>query len=178
MHEDGNTNPTIYDKIKKEGYPRTYSTFRQYSRVLYKSPEIISIRRATRSEIANLVFKRHGECAYTTIVRYTFKHYPEVREILSLLLDFVLISKGIIKRPLEIWLEQVRSLHNKELDKACRAVEADLSAIKNSIEYPTFTNGTVEGKNNKTKYIKRTLFGRCNFANLKNRILLQENFLN
>lgn len=176
MHEAGNNNSKIFDKIKKEGYPRTYSTFKQYSRVLYEHPEIVSTQRITRKEIANLVYKRHGKCAYTPIIRYTFKRYPEVKEILSLLLDFVQISKGLIKCPLETWLEQVRNLHNQELDKGCFAIEADLPAIKNSIEYPELTNGTVEGKNNKTKYIKRTLFGRCSFVGLKNRILLQEAF--
>lgn len=43
--------------------------------------------------------------------------------------------------------------------------------IKNSLEIP-YSNGPIEGTNNKIKTLKRTTFGMPNFENFKARILL------
>ena len=43
--------------------------------------------------------------------------------------------------------------------------------IKNSLEVP-YSNGPIEGTNNKIKALKRTTFGMANFKNFKARIML------
>ena len=43
--------------------------------------------------------------------------------------------------------------------------------IKNSLEVP-YSNGPIEGTNNKIKALKRTTFGMPNFENFKARIML------
>ncbi|PTM26152.1 hypothetical protein DA797_08380 [Limosilactobacillus reuteri] len=42
----------------------------------------------------------------------------------------------------------------------------------NSFKYDTYTNGPIEGTNNKIKVIKRTAYGFRNFFNFRIRILL------
>ncbi|MBP1997909.1 transposase [Peptostreptococcus canis] len=45
----------------------------------------------------------------------------------------------------------------------------------NALKYQ-YTNGMVEGKNNKIKVIKRISFGYSNFRNFRLRILLMEKY--
>ncbi len=44
--------------------------------------------------------------------------------------------------------------------------------LRNTIYYPAFNNGAIEGINNKIKLIKRISFGYRNFNNFKARIIM------
>ena len=44
--------------------------------------------------------------------------------------------------------------------------------LRNTIYYPAFNNGAIEGINNKIKLIKRISFGYRNFNNFKARIMM------
>jgi len=46
----------------------------------------------------------------------------------------------------------------------------DLDAVKNSIIYD-YSNGVTEGFNNKTKVIKRQMYGRCSQELLRLKVL-------
>jgi len=50
-------------------------------------------------------------------------------------------------------------------------IEQEYEAIINSIIYKDFTNGLIEGKNNKIKNIKRSMYGRCSFELLRLKVL-------
>ncbi|WP_436862677.1 transposase, partial [Staphylococcus caeli] len=47
-----------------------------------------------------------------------------------------------------------------------------LPYIENTMSYPKFTNGPIEGIINKIKLIKRNAYGYHNFINFRNRILI------
>ena len=57
-----------------------------------------------------------------------------------------------------------------ELNSFVELLESDLDAVKNAIIYD-YSNGVFEGFNNKTKVIKRQMYGRCNFDLLRLKIL-------
>ena len=59
------------------------------------------------------------------------------------------------------------------LNSFINGIERDLTAVKNAIAYE-YNNGLAEGKINKLKLIKRTMYGRCQFDLLRNKILLLE----
>ena len=44
--------------------------------------------------------------------------------------------------------------------------------IQNTCEYPTLSNGPIEGINNKIKVLKRNAYGYSSFTHFRNRILL------
>ena len=44
--------------------------------------------------------------------------------------------------------------------------------IQNTCEYPTRTNGPIEGINNKIKVLKRNAYGSRNYSHFRNRIIL------
>ena len=58
------------------------------------------------------------------------------------------------------------------LQKVQRTLRSHKQEIYNSFKYDTYTNGPVEGTNNKIKVIKRTAYGFRNFFNFRIRILL------
>ena len=60
---------------------------------------------------------------------------------------------------------------------ALKTTKIDIEYIVNAIEYG-YTNGVVEGFNNKIKALKRVAFGYRSFFNFRNRILIMCNLIN
>ncbi|KRK59787.1 hypothetical protein FC31_GL000314 [Limosilactobacillus antri DSM 16041] len=58
------------------------------------------------------------------------------------------------------------------LQKVQRTLRRHKEEILHSFKYEAYTNGPVEGTNNKIKAIKRVAYGFRNFANFRIRILL------
>ena len=80
----------------------------------------------------------------------------------------ILFSKKTDK--LEIWLKKAKQLDVIELNSFINLIESDIEAVKNAIIY-NFSNGLTEGFNNKTKVVKRQMYGRCSFDLLRLKIL-------
>ncbi len=94
----------------------------------------------------------------------------ELSEIIDLNKEF----KNVIfsKKPeeLEGWLNKAKKLNVVELNSFVNLIESDIDAVKNAIIYD-YSNGLTEGFNNKTKVIKRQMYGRCHFDLLRLKIL-------
>ena len=73
-------------------------------------------------------------------------------------------------------LKQLLTVKLTELPKALQKVQRTLRSHKQEIiasfRYHHYTNGPVEGTNNKIKVIKRTAYGFRNFFNFRVRILI------
>ena len=95
--------------------------------------------------------------------------YREKEELLDILHSTD--SSEIRKEQFNQWIK--RNLEsNIELLKECAKTYKNWSIeIKNSLEVP-FSNGPIEGFNNKIKTLKRVTFGMHNFKNFKARIML------
>ncbi|HCY48990.1 MAG TPA: hypothetical protein DHU79_01880 [Clostridiales bacterium] len=64
-----------------------------------------------------------------------------------------------------------RSFNLREFDDCIRAFTNWFEYILNSLDTP-YTNGFVEGKNNRIKVLKRNAYGVQNFERFRKRILL------
>jgi transposase len=71
---------------------------------------------------------------------------------------------------LDDWLAKVRASQIRELQSFVLGVERDKAAVVAGLTLPQ-NNGLVEGKVNKLKLIKRTMYGRAGFPLLRQRIL-------
>ena len=58
------------------------------------------------------------------------------------------------------------------LNRVLQTLKKFLPYIQNTCEYPTFSNGPIEGINNKIKVLKRNAYGYSSFTHFRNRILL------
>ena len=68
------------------------------------------------------------------------------------------------------WLLSVEMMDLPEFNDCTKAYRNWFHEILNSMDVP-WTNGFIEGCNNKTKVLKRACFGMRNFQNFRNRIL-------
>lgn len=169
----GYTARRIYDRLVSEGYPREFRTFRQYKgQFLGKHSSFKTNSKITRHDIVSLLFQRHQSCQWNHDLASVLQRFPVVRKTLSLFFDFVILSESYDLVGLDTWLKAADSMNNSEISKACATIRRDYSAIQNSIIFREYSNGPVEGKNTKTKYIKRIMFGRCGFDVLRKKILL------
>ena len=73
-------------------------------------------------------------------------------------------------RQLRCWIKSARKLNIPEINSFANLIESDFEAVKNAIIY-NYSNGVTEGFNNKTKVIKRQMYGRCGFELLRLKIL-------
>lgn len=100
--------------------------------------------------------------------------YLDQNEKLSKIIDLNRKFKIVIfsKKPeeLEDWLNKAKKLNVIELNSFVNLIESDIDAVKNTIIYD-YSNGLTDGFNNKTKVIKRQMYGRCNFDLLRLKIL-------
>ncbi len=74
------------------------------------------------------------------------------------------------RRKLADWLMAVEVMDLPEFRDCTKAYHNWFNEIINSLDVP-WTNGFIEGCNNKTKVLKRVCFGMRNFRNFRNRIL-------
>ena len=77
-------------------------------------------------------------------------------------------NKDVTK--LDEWIEKSKNVDIPEMKKFVNLIESDIDAVKNAIIYD-YSNGVTEGFNNKTKVIKREMYGRCSFNLLKIKVL-------
>ncbi len=68
------------------------------------------------------------------------------------------------------WLTAVEVMDSPEFDDCTKAYRNWFQEILNSMNVP-WSNGFIEGCNNKTKVLKRVCFGMRNFSNFRKRIL-------
>ena len=79
-------------------------------------------------------------------------------------------SAKIGKLKLVDWFTAVESMNLPEFDDCTNAYRNWFQEILNSMDVP-WSNGFIEGCNNKTKVLKRICFGMRNFSNFRKRIL-------
>ena len=84
--------------------------------------------------------------------------------------DTKIIFSGKPRR-LDSWLKKADSLATPEFTKFTNLLGSDIKAVKNAITYQQYSNGLTEGFNNKTKVIKRIMYGRCSFDLFRLKIL-------
>ena len=107
-------------------------------------------------------------------IKYGIKLYLEQNEEFNKLVELLKEFKIILfsKNPdlLDSWLEKGKLMEIPELNKFISTMENDIDAVKNAIIYE-YSNGLTEGFNNKTKVIKREMYGRCSFDLLRIKVL-------
>jgi len=79
-------------------------------------------------------------------------------------------SSAIARQKIVEWLDSVERLDLPEFNDCLKAYRNWFGEILNSLDVP-WTNGFIEGCNNKTKVLKRNCFGVRNFKRFRNRIL-------
>lgn len=88
--------------------------------------------------------------------------HTEVEQTYELVQQFTQMLRTRTREQLDTWLEKVRASQTRELQGFVAGVERDKKAAKAGLTLPQ-SDGTVEGKVNKLKLLKRMGYGRVGF---------------
>lgn len=101
-----------------------------------------------------------------------FEIAPRLADAYRLKNEFLAVSESstVGKQRLLDWIAPVNVMDLPEFQACVTAYHNWFQEILNSMDVP-WSNGFIEGCNNKTKVLKRVCFGMRNFRNLRNRIL-------
>lgn len=162
----------IYDEIKANGYKGKTSLFTSRLRGIRQETRM-NIKYLKRSKIKQLLFRNIEEIKDEN-TRKDLEEYLETNHELNVIVNMIRRFKEIIfsKKPrrLDKWIKDAKTINVKELNSFVTLIESDIDAVKNAIKYD-YSNGLTEGFNNKTKVIKRVMYGRCSFNLLRLKIL-------
>lgn len=84
--------------------------------------------------------------------------------------QFVTLLKEGNAQPLSTWLRDCQNSGISDLVTFAQALEKEGSALRAAFTL-SYSNGPVEGKINKLKYIKRSMYGRSGFPLLRQKVL-------
>jgi transposase len=94
----------------------------------------------------------------------------QVNRAYELVQKFVRMVKERNAEPLESWFLACLSSGITELEHFAHGLQKEASALQAGLTVP-YSNGPTEGKINKLKYIKRSMYGRGGFPLLRQRVL-------
>ena len=95
---------------------------------------------------------------------------PSVETTYRLAQQLTAMVKERNSQPLETWLWDCQMSGISDLVTFAQALEKEGSAFHAALTLP-YSNGPVEGKINKLKYIKRSMYGRSGFPLLRQKVL-------
>lgn len=84
--------------------------------------------------------------------------------------QFMTMVKQRNAQPLNAWLLACQTSGISELDNFAKGLQKERSALQAALALP-YSNGPIEGKINKLKYIKRAMYGRGGFPLLRQKVL-------
>ena len=186
--EEGETNMMgLYRELITHGYKGGHQTVRNFLHALQREAPstqqpLLTGRTPSSSRYSTTTLRRW----VTTTPRADLS--PEAQQVLVLLKrQDTLFKQGylivqrlakLVREPgpeqetaLKTWLKDARAVGIPELTALSRGFLRDLKAIVAGVTLP-WSNGQVEGRVNKLKFIKRQGYGRASFDLLRRRVLM------
>lgn len=162
----------IYEAMKKAGYKGKMTVLNMHMKSI-KQEVKTNTTYLKRSKIKMLFFY-DIEKIKNVDLKQNIEYYLNQNKDLSNIIDLKKEFKEVIfgKNPiqLDVWLNKAKEINVDELNSFINLIESDIDAVKNAIIY-NYSNGITEGFNNKTKVIKRQMYGRCSQELLRLKIL-------
>ena len=150
------------DKIRIEvqsNLPKSERKYFKHSRCLLLSRRC-KIKEEKYDELQNMLIN------YSENLRIAYREKESLLDIIH-----SNDSSDIKKQQFNDWVKRNLESHIPQLVECAKTYQHCSYEIKNSLEVP-YSNGPIEGTNNKIKALKRTTFGMPNFKNFKARIML------
>ena len=147
--------------------PRLYNKYKRYWKVLMTKEDNLCYQTYSYHRLFDWYTNTQGIAAYLLdqdpLLRGTYRVVHDLRNALE---------RHDWQR-FEYTLNMAHTYNiSNGLKKVIRTLKKLKQAIQNTFEYKGFTNGPVEGTNNKIKVLKRGAYGYRNYQNFRDRILL------
>ena len=175
----------IYKLLVKRGYTGKLSYFYEYCKKVVKynnidhptNANIIGVKRKHEKPKGHFI-ERNRILKYlwskfnipSQDIAFILDKYPSVKELQDCISDFrnIYIHKSVAL--LEEFVEKYFKSSNKNLKSFANGIVRDFAAVKNSVN-SAYSNGFLEGNNNRLKMIKRTMYGRAGLDLLRAKII-------
>ena len=169
---EGKKTKEIFETIKEKGYKGKMTVLNMHMKSI-RTEIKNNTSYLKRSKLKKLFFY-DIECIKNENLKDSINFYlnqnEELRQLINLEKEFKMIIFSKKTELLDLWIEKAKLLNVIELNSFINLIVNDIDAVKNAIIYD-YSNGLTEGFNNKTKVIKRQMYGRCNFDLLRLKIL-------
>ncbi len=169
----------IYEALKEMGYNGAYSTVKNHINKIKRENKgyVIKYVSIKRTNILKLLFNKgindlNVDSENKETIRKYLKTNKSISEILNIVTEFRIMMYSKSKDKLDKWLIETKKKNITEINKFINGVYNDYEAVLNCVLYLEQSNGIAEGKITKIKSIKRTMYGRCGFSYLRNKIFL------
>lgn len=176
-----------YSEAVKLGYSGKRTQFYKKCRKLFIEYELPRLKKTSNEKNQVIPKITHHYVKRTDIFQYVWKaedninehdlkqvenKYPIVKELNKTILDFrkIFKDKSIIR--LCFFLKQNKDSTYSQIRNFAKNIIKDIRPVASAI-CTEYSNGFVEGTNNKLKMIKRQSYGRCRIQLLKAKIILQ-----
>lgn len=180
----------IAQKLQDEGCPFGKSTIRKYSKIFAeeckddinkgrKGPKIEYKETLEKITNTTVIFRKQdlikflwmNETIESINVETLYQQYPIVQKLKVCIEEFRQIFNYKSMPRLYLFIERYKKSEILPIARFAKGLEKDIDAIENSVASP-LSNGFVEGINNRTKMIKRVMYGRCGLELLSAKIML------
>ena len=99
-----------------------------------------------------------------------FLQSEEIQSAYNLAQEFAKMVRERKSDQFEQWLNQAETSKLVDFRNFSKGLRRDYAAVRGALQY-SWSNGPVEGHNNRLKMVKREMFGRANFDLLRSRVL-------
>lgn len=175
MHGEGKPITEIYSDIREAGFTGSYSLLQQHC--LKMKPEFLRVkatsRKVKRTDIIGATWSGYNENLTQQDIDYIEEAYPVYREITNIFSEFRVAYSAKDVTAVQLWCEKYAQCQFPAVCSFINGIAADSDAFYNSIKY-SYSNGVLEGKVNKLKEVKRTMYGRASYSLLRAKMLLAE----
>lgn len=160
----------IMKNYSKKNTP-LYNKLKKYWKLFLKSYTELSYERKMYCRS----FKKY--ISQKEIIDYLLEQNEELSMAYEVYQDFHYAIKKRSFEQFKLTLEKHKTIKNQYLKTSVNTFEKYLKHIENSLKYD-YSNGPLEGINNKIKVIKRIAFGYRSFLNLRRRVFISCNLIN
>ena len=177
----------IYRNIVGKGYKGSRSRFFEYCKQLsgleitgnpgklrideiYDEKTKQKYHYVSRKQLFSYIWNGEGDISNDDL-EYIKATYPVITVLVQCLFQFRAIFETKSKEKLMEYITIYKSCKLESIKKNAEGLEKDIIPVTNAV-IEEYSNGFVEGINNKLKLIKRVAYGRCKLPLLKAKIIL------
>lgn len=176
---EGKNYKETYEKMQSEGYSGKYTILCEYCSALdthmfpnTKRKKMKIKQYVNRSDIFKYLWSDRKEKISDEVFEKVIKKYPKIKEIQASILDFRKIYKSKEITLLNDFITNYKKSEIKAISGFAGGLNKDKKAVENSV-ISQYSNGFVEGNNNKLKLIKRQMYGRAKLPLLKAKLIIR-----
>ena len=169
----------LWREIKEQGFTGSfqsvYRLIKDYPKDTDKKklPPPLKIKAWSARKVSRLLGKEMDslEEEEQVYLKAFIKHCPQAEEANSLALQFKEMTDKLKGSILDPWLKSVADSGITALKNFAGGLKQDYDAVKAAVSLE-WSNGQVEGQVNRSKMIKRQMYGRASFELLRKRVVM------